>query len=362
MAVPNTTDFSMQDVADFIDPPTSTPTISQLIADANATTPSQWDSEYSGSKNSLLNFRNYGNTPIPIPTNPSYALSSMTAGSEKYLSFSGFPPYTSLIGGFVSNDGRHGIIVGFNGNRYYFGYYSYNIAFQSDTIYYNNTSASIVGYVEVNASTVCSMSKDQQRIQVLGMNAAGYQMCETIYLSNNYPSFGTPLSVAQTQIATLSNTNYSRNASYVSQMSDNLFGYVAINNSYKKQLFIGRGLYTESTIATANFGSYSNGFNALGGSFMDNTNQSTYNPIATLGGEDEYVLLYDNTANGTDRLYMYEIGPLPSNYLDNNTEQSLSFGNFGGNVANMNVPNVNKLILYQATSQGIQITDKNTNF
>tara|TARA_B110000459_G_scaffold138811_1_gene151431 strand:+ start:180 stop:1265 length:1086 start_codon:yes stop_codon:yes gene_type:complete len=361
MAVPNTTTFSMQDVADFIDPPTSTPTISQLIADANATTPSQWDSEYSGSKDSLLNFRNYGNTPIPIPTNPSYALSSMTAGSEKYLSFSGFPPYTSLIGGFVSNDGRHGIIVGFNGNRYYFGYYSYNIAFQSDTIYYNNTSASIVGYVQVNASTVCSMSKDQQRIQVLGMNAAGYQMCETIYLSNNYPSFGTPLSVAQTQIATLSNTNYSRNASYVSQMSDNLFGYVAINNSYKKQLFIGRGLYTESTIATANFGSYSNGFNALGGSFMDNTNQGTYNPIATLGGEDEYVLIYDNTSN-SDRLYMYEISPLPLNSLDDSTEQSLSFGNFGGNVANMNVPNVNKLILYQTTSQGIQITDKNTNF
>tara|TARA_R110000765_G_scaffold124234_1_gene221391 strand:- start:1927 stop:2562 length:636 start_codon:yes stop_codon:yes gene_type:complete len=211
------------------------------------------------------------------------------------------------------------------------------------------------------------MSKDQQRIQVFGINPDGNQNCETIYLSNNYPSFGNPLSVAKTLSTALSNTNYSRNASYVSQMSDNLFGYVAINNSYKKQLFIGRGLYTESTIATANFGSYSNGFNALGGSFMDNTNQSTYNSIATLGGEDEYVLLYKNTANGTDRLYMYKMGPLPLNYLDDNTEQSLYFGAVGGNVCNMNVPNVDKLILYQQDNSqnnvfAVDIIDKNTNF
>lgn len=60
MAVPNTTDFSMQDVADFIDPPTSTPTLSQLIGDANNENPSLWDPTHSGSKNSLLNFQNYG--------------------------------------------------------------------------------------------------------------------------------------------------------------------------------------------------------------------------------------------------------------------------------------------------------------
>ena len=75
MGVPNTTTFSMQDVADFIDPPTSTPTLSQLIADANATTPSQWDSTFSGSKNSLLNFRNYGNYPWSL--NPNWTLADL---------------------------------------------------------------------------------------------------------------------------------------------------------------------------------------------------------------------------------------------------------------------------------------------
>jgi hypothetical protein len=63
MGVPNTTTFSMQDVADFIDPPTSTPSLSQLITDANSENPSLWDPTYSGSKNSLLNFRNYGAGP-----------------------------------------------------------------------------------------------------------------------------------------------------------------------------------------------------------------------------------------------------------------------------------------------------------
>jgi hypothetical protein len=68
MGVPNTTTFSMQDVADFIDPPTSTPSLSQLITDANSENPSLWDPTYSGSKNSLLNFRNYGSYIPPPPT------------------------------------------------------------------------------------------------------------------------------------------------------------------------------------------------------------------------------------------------------------------------------------------------------
>ena len=60
MAVPNTTTFSMQDVDTEIDPPTSTPSLTQLITSANSI--GEWDSDYSGSKNSLLNFRNYGAT------------------------------------------------------------------------------------------------------------------------------------------------------------------------------------------------------------------------------------------------------------------------------------------------------------
>tara|TARA_R110002124_G_C8646748_1_gene488848 strand:- start:62 stop:616 length:555 start_codon:yes stop_codon:yes gene_type:complete len=57
MGVPNTTTFSMQDVSSTVDP--SKTQLTQLIEVANAQSPSLWDPAYSGSKNSLLNFRNY---------------------------------------------------------------------------------------------------------------------------------------------------------------------------------------------------------------------------------------------------------------------------------------------------------------
>ena len=54
MAVPNTTTFSLQDVVDEVNP--TTDDLVDCFADAIT---SAFDSDYSGSKNSLLNFRNY---------------------------------------------------------------------------------------------------------------------------------------------------------------------------------------------------------------------------------------------------------------------------------------------------------------
>jgi len=55
MAVPNTTTFTLQDVVDEVNP--TTDDLVDCFADA---TSSSFDSNYSGDKNNLLNFRNYG--------------------------------------------------------------------------------------------------------------------------------------------------------------------------------------------------------------------------------------------------------------------------------------------------------------
>ena len=55
MAVPNTTTFTLQNVVDEVNP--TTDDLVDCFADA---TSSSFDSNYSGSKNNLLNFRNYG--------------------------------------------------------------------------------------------------------------------------------------------------------------------------------------------------------------------------------------------------------------------------------------------------------------
>ena len=55
MAVPNTTTFTLQDVVDEVNP--TTDDLADCFADA---TSSNFDSNYSGDKNNLLNFRNYG--------------------------------------------------------------------------------------------------------------------------------------------------------------------------------------------------------------------------------------------------------------------------------------------------------------
>ena len=55
MAVPDTTTFTLQDVVDEINP--TTDDLADCFADATAAC---FDSSYSGSKDELLNFRNYG--------------------------------------------------------------------------------------------------------------------------------------------------------------------------------------------------------------------------------------------------------------------------------------------------------------
>ena len=60
MGVPNTSTFSLQDVVNEVNP--TTDDLVDCFADAIA---SSFDSTYSGSKDQLLNFRNYGNsTPV----------------------------------------------------------------------------------------------------------------------------------------------------------------------------------------------------------------------------------------------------------------------------------------------------------
>ena len=61
MAVPDTTTFTLQDVVDTINP--TTDDLVDCFADAIS---SKFDPTYEGSKDRLLNFRNYGNLPVAI--------------------------------------------------------------------------------------------------------------------------------------------------------------------------------------------------------------------------------------------------------------------------------------------------------
>ena len=61
MAVPNTTTFSLQDVVNEVNP--TTDDLVDCFADAIS---AYFDPTYSGSKNNLLNFRNYGNDAIAV--------------------------------------------------------------------------------------------------------------------------------------------------------------------------------------------------------------------------------------------------------------------------------------------------------
>tara|TARA_B110000977_G_scaffold52994_1_gene71997 strand:+ start:153 stop:602 length:450 start_codon:yes stop_codon:yes gene_type:complete len=80
MGVPNTTTFSMQDVSNTVDPSKSQ--LTQLITVANAQSTSLWDATYSGSKNSLLNFRNYGNSALTPFSGSQYSTSTQDACSK----------------------------------------------------------------------------------------------------------------------------------------------------------------------------------------------------------------------------------------------------------------------------------------
>ena len=63
MAVPNTTTFTLQNVVNEVNP--TTDDLVDCFSDAN---PADFDPAYEGSKNSLLNFRNYGAAPPPSNT------------------------------------------------------------------------------------------------------------------------------------------------------------------------------------------------------------------------------------------------------------------------------------------------------
>jgi hypothetical protein len=62
MGVPNTSTFTMQDVKRALDTLRTS-----LVAFFKEADTSRFDPEYSGNKDSLLNFRNYGNLPIWNP-------------------------------------------------------------------------------------------------------------------------------------------------------------------------------------------------------------------------------------------------------------------------------------------------------
>ena len=72
MGVPNTSTFSLQDVTNVVNP--TTDDLVDCFADAVA---NKFDSSYSGSKNQLLNFRNYDSTsltPFTCSGNPTEAI------------------------------------------------------------------------------------------------------------------------------------------------------------------------------------------------------------------------------------------------------------------------------------------------
>jgi hypothetical protein len=72
MGVPNTTTFTLQNVVDVVNP--TTDDLVDSFADAVS---SKFDSNYEGSKNQLLNFRNYDNTA----TLSSFACSGVLASN-----------------------------------------------------------------------------------------------------------------------------------------------------------------------------------------------------------------------------------------------------------------------------------------
>ncbi len=95
MGVPNTTTFELQDVVDEINP--TTDDLVDCFSDATA---SYFDSSYEGSKNQLLNFRNYGSqnslTAFFSGSGQSDAkfICSQTINTTKYHDGSGTYPVT----------------------------------------------------------------------------------------------------------------------------------------------------------------------------------------------------------------------------------------------------------------------------
>ena len=90
MGVPNTTTFTLQDVVDVVNPTTD-----DLVDSFDDAVTSKFDSNYSGSKNNLLNFRNYdssGPTPFLGSVTSNTNLCSLTMNITYYHNGSGTNP------------------------------------------------------------------------------------------------------------------------------------------------------------------------------------------------------------------------------------------------------------------------------
>jgi len=101
MAVPDTNTFTLDDVRLEVD--ASKNNLNDLITVANAQSPSEWDPNYMGSKNSLLNFRNYGNTINVTSFQLSLASSDQSSGAcslslatKQTLYFNGTTTYPTI--------------------------------------------------------------------------------------------------------------------------------------------------------------------------------------------------------------------------------------------------------------------------
>ena len=125
MAVPNTTTFTLEDVRLEVDP--SKFDLDTLILIANAQSPSKWDPNYEGSKNSLLNFRNYGAGPtfiaFQMTTQKYYSISNINCSDTTYTTYyhdgSGIEP---VVGDTIYEDSlgqtpHNGLFFGVNAWR-----------------------------------------------------------------------------------------------------------------------------------------------------------------------------------------------------------------------------------------------------
>ena len=120
MAVPNTNTFNMQNVSSTVDPSKSQ--LTQLIDVANAQSPSLWDPAYSGSKNSLLNFRNYdGGGYYPITLSP-----ATFPVVEDVTVFTVRNPITGLVTNDVLFDWEDGEYVPWTGGSSTYSYFIFN--------------------------------------------------------------------------------------------------------------------------------------------------------------------------------------------------------------------------------------------
>lgn len=120
MAVPNTSTFNLQNVQTEVDP--SKDDLIDLITVANAQ--NGWDASYSGSKNSLLNFRNYQAGPtvraFELSVQNSFqqsAVCSLSLAVKQTLYFDGTTTYPA-VGKYVYTDS--GLTNPFSGG---FNYY-----------------------------------------------------------------------------------------------------------------------------------------------------------------------------------------------------------------------------------------------